>query len=83
MKVTISEYNGYLIYGRAVETRPDLSYWQSQGIVFIKIPQDATMEIQRLEGDFFQTKQAAEEDGLKLCKEWIGEQRAMPEDSVR
>ena len=31
----------------------------------------SVVEVKRIEGPVFNSKEKAEEDGLKLCKEWI------------
>ncbi len=33
------------------------------------------VEVQRIQGPIFNSKEAAEEHGLKLCKDWIDKRR--------
>ena len=63
-------YKGYLIVGKALSVPPE--WWRSQGSVFTNSP-EGSIYIQHLEGVIFESKQAAEARGLKLCKEWVDE----------
>ena len=44
--------------------------WYSQGVVLRPGRLSSIVEVKR-EGPIFNSKEAAEEHGLKLCKEWI------------
>jgi len=44
--------------------------WYSQGVVLCPGRLSSIVEVKR-EGPIFNSKEAAEEHGLKLCKEWI------------
>ena len=46
------------------------SDWYSQGVVLRPGRLSSIVEVKR-EGPIFNSKEAAEEHGLKLCKEWI------------
>jgi hypothetical protein len=45
--------------------------WNSQGIILRPGRLGSVVEVKRIEGPVFNSKEKAEEDGLKLCKEWI------------
>jgi hypothetical protein len=45
--------------------------WYSQGTIFRAGRLSSIVEIKRIKGPIFNNKQAAEDHGLKLCKEWI------------
>jgi len=45
--------------------------WDSQGIIFRSGRLSSTVEIKRIKGPIVNSKDAAEEHGLKLCKDWI------------
>jgi len=45
--------------------------WYSQGIVLRPGRLSSIVEVKRLEGPIFNSKEAAEEHGLELCKDWI------------
>jgi hypothetical protein len=70
----MAEYKGYLILGRAVKVYPG-SYWFSQGDVFMNEPAEST-RVKRLNGGIVESKEAAETDGLELCKKWVDENLA-------
>ena len=63
-------YKGYLIVGKVLSVPP--GWWRSQGSVLTNSPEGST-HIKHLEGVIFESKQAAEAHGLKLCKEWVDE----------
>jgi hypothetical protein len=48
--------------------------WHSQGIIFRSGRLGSIVEITRIEGPIVNSKDAAEEHGLKLCKDWIDKQ---------
>ena len=45
--------------------------WYAQGIVLRPSRLGSVIEVKRIKGSIFDSKEAAEEDGLKLCKDWI------------
>jgi hypothetical protein len=69
----MNRYNNYPIYGIGV--RGSGEEWYCRGLIFD--PEDKVTEIKRLECAelSFATKKKAEEHALKLCKQWIDEQR--------
>jgi hypothetical protein len=69
----IERYKGFLIDGSAVPTFATGFDWYSQGIVLRPGRLSSIVEIKRIKGPIFNSKEEAEEHGLKLCKEWIDE----------
>jgi hypothetical protein len=70
--VTIYEYSGYIIAGWA---RPESTKGAtSVGIVYRRDHLGGIIQVKRIEGELFDTKQQAEQHGVALCKEWIGKQ---------
>ncbi|HEV8723345.1 MAG TPA: hypothetical protein VGW77_22225 [Candidatus Binatia bacterium] len=69
----MNQYNKHPIYGIGV--RGPGKEWYCRGLIFD--PEDKVTEIKRLECPelTFATKKKAEEHALKLCKQWIDEQR--------
>jgi hypothetical protein len=45
--------------------------WYSQGIVLRPGRLSSIVEVKRIEGPIFNNKEAAEQHGLELCKDWI------------
>jgi len=62
---------GLLIAGSAVPRFAAGFDWDSQGIIFRSGRLSSTVEIKRIKGPIVNSKDAAEEHGLKLCKDWI------------
>jgi hypothetical protein len=48
----------------------------SVGIVYKPTRMGSIVEIKRIEGRSFESKEEAERHGLELCKEWIDEQKS-------
>jgi hypothetical protein len=77
--LTAYEYRGYIISAWA---RPEFADGStSVGIVYEWGQFGAIIQIQRIEGELFETKEQAEQHGIELCKEWIDKQK--PEFSRR
>jgi hypothetical protein len=52
--------------------RPELTNGcTSVGIVYRRNQLGSLIQVQRTEGRLFETKEQAEQHGLKLCKEWL------------
>ena len=49
--------------------------YTSVGIVYERGQFESIIQVQRIEGECFETKEQAERHGLKLCKEWIDKQK--------
>jgi hypothetical protein len=70
----IERYKDFLITSSAVPTFVIRFEWYSQGIVLRPGRLSSIVEVQRIQGPIFNSKEAAEEHGLKLCKDWIDKQ---------
>ena len=74
--LTFSEYRGYVIGAWA---RPELKGFTSIGVVYkgdkFKADKFGTkIRVHRIEGKWFESKEEAEQQGVKLSKEWIDKQ---------
>jgi hypothetical protein len=58
--------------GRHVNTSPNGS--TSVGIVYKRARLGSITQVQRIEGQLFETKEQAEQHGVELCKQWIDKQ---------
>lgn len=67
----MERYKGFLIAGSAVPKFATGFDWDSQGIVFRLTRLGSIVEIKRIPGAIFDSKEAAERHGLELCKCWI------------
>ena len=67
----LERYKGFLIDGSAVPTFATGFDWYSQGIVLRPGRLSSIVEVKRIEGRVFDSKEAAEQHGLQLCKDWI------------
>jgi len=86
MQWGIERYKGFLIAGSAVPRFATGFDWDSQGIIFRSGCLGSTAEIKRIKGPIVNSKDAAEEHGLKLCKDWIDTRLDRPQvrrDSIR
>ena len=71
--LTAYEYSGYLISAWA---RPEFANgFTSVGIVYKRGRLGSIIQVQRIEGELFETKEQAEHHGLELCKEWTDKQK--------
>ena len=70
--LTAYEYRGYIISAWARPESTDGS--TSVGIVYDRGQLGKIIQVQRIEGELFETKEQAERHGLELCKEWIDKQ---------
>ena len=71
--LTVYEYRGYIISAWA---RPEFTNgFTSVGIVYERGHFGSIIQVQRIEGELFKSKEQADQHGLELCKEWIDEQR--------
>ena len=67
------EYRGYIISAWA---RPESTNgYTSVGIVYDRGQFGKIIQVQRIEGELFDTKEQAEQHGVGLCKEWIAKQK--------
>jgi hypothetical protein len=70
----IEQYNGYLIYGAAIAAPPPSLAWRSEGTVFTPGRLGSVIQVKRIDGRTFITKEEAEARGLELCRAWIDAQ---------
>jgi hypothetical protein len=67
------EYGGYIISAWA---RPESGNGStSVGIVYEQGQSGSIIQVQRIEGELFESEEQAEQHGLELCKEWIDKQK--------
>jgi hypothetical protein len=72
--LTFYEYNGYVIGAWA---RPELRKGSTSiGVVYKRDKFGSLIQVQRIEGELFESKEQAEQHGVELCKEWIDNQRS-------
>ncbi len=70
--LTAYEYRGYIISAWA---RPEsTNAFTSVGIVYERGEFGSIIQVQRIEGELFATKEQAEQHGVELCKEWVDKQ---------
>ena len=67
----IERYKNFLISGSAVPTFVTGFDWYAQGTILRPGRLESIVEIKRIQGPIFNSKEAAEEHGLQLCKDWI------------
>jgi hypothetical protein len=71
--LTAYEYHGYIISAWA---RPEFTNGStSVGIIYKRGRLGSIIQVQRIEGELFETKELAEQHGVELCKEWIDKQK--------
>ena len=67
--LTAYEYKGYVI---AAWARPELmNRSTSIAIVYRPHPLGSLIQVKRIVGDLFESKEQAEQHGIKMCKVWI------------
>jgi hypothetical protein len=67
--LTFYEYRGYVIGAWA---RPELTKDSTSiGVVYKRDKFGSMIQVQRIEGESFESKEQAERHGLELCKKWI------------
>jgi hypothetical protein len=67
----IERYKDFLISGSALPTFATGFDWYSLGTVLRPGCLGSIVEVKRIQGPIFNSKEAAEKHGLKLCKDWI------------
>jgi hypothetical protein len=67
----IERYKDFLITSSAVPTFATGFDCTRQGIILRPARLGSILEVKRIEGPMFNSKKAAEEHGIQLCKEWI------------
>jgi hypothetical protein len=78
--MTLEEYNGFLVDGSVTIAHPNCNRWQSFGRVYSAKMRSPLVQIMRIEGQSFESKEAAIRHGLELARRWVDEQgsRAKP-----
>jgi hypothetical protein len=67
--LTFNEYRGYVIGAWA---RPELTKGSTSiGVVYKRDKFGSLIQVKRIEGKLFATKEQAEQHGVELCKEWL------------
>jgi hypothetical protein len=70
--LTAYEYKGHIIGAWA---RPQLTNGSTSiGIVYRRNQLGSIIQVKRIEGKLFESKEHAEQHGVELCKEWIDKQ---------
>jgi hypothetical protein len=69
----IERHKNFVIAGSAIPTFATGFDWYSQGTIFRTGYLGSIVEIRRIRGDIFDSKEEAEQQGLELCKSWINE----------
>jgi hypothetical protein len=67
----MERYRGFLIMTSPVPNFARSFEWYSQGIILRPAYLSSVVEIKRIEGPIFNNKEAAEQHGFELCKDWI------------
>jgi hypothetical protein len=70
----MEQYKGFLIVGSATPNFATGFDWYSQGTILRTGRLGSIIEIKRIRGVIFNGKEAAEQNGLELCKAWIDKQ---------
>jgi len=64
-------------HDKHIPSRPEFTNGStSVGIVHKQNRLGSIIQVQRIEGQLFESKEEAEQHGLELCKEWIDEQES-------
>jgi hypothetical protein len=67
----IERYKDFLITGSAIPTFATGFDWYSQGTIFRRGQLGSIVEIRRIRGVIFNSKEEAEQHSLEVCKSWI------------
>src|SRR5262245_42924082 len=71
-ELTAYEFGGYLISAWA---RPEFANGcTSVGIVYKRGELGSIIQVQRIEGELFETNEQAEQHGIELCQKWVNKQ---------
>jgi hypothetical protein len=73
--LTAYEYKGYII---CAWSRPESTAGStSVGIVYMRGQLGSILQVKRIEGKLFGSKEEAEQNGMELCKEWVDKQKVL------
>jgi hypothetical protein len=67
------EYNGFLVDGSVTIGHRNSNKWQSLRTVYSAKTRSPLVQIMRIEGQSFVSKEAAIRHGLELARQWIDE----------
>jgi hypothetical protein len=70
---SLEEYNGFLVDGSVMIAHPNCSKWQSLGMVYLAKTRSPLVQLIRIEGESFDSKEAAVRHGRELAKRWVDE----------
>jgi hypothetical protein len=71
-RLTAYEYKGHIISGWP---RPETTNgFTAVGIAYERDQLGSMIQVKRIEGELFETKEQAQQHGLELCKEWLDKQ---------
>jgi hypothetical protein len=66
----IVQYRGYLVSGSSIPQYDQHSRC-ADGTICAPAPHGSIVEVKRIEGPVFNSREEAEEHGLQLCKDWL------------
>ena len=69
----LEAYNGFLVDGSVTIAHPTCSKWQSVGTVYSAKTRSPLVQIMRIEGYSFASKEAAKRHGIELARRWVDE----------
>ena len=69
----LEEYNGFFVDGSVTIGHPNSNKWQSLGTVYSAKTRSPLVQIIRIEGQSFASKEAAIQHGLELARRWVDE----------
>jgi hypothetical protein len=79
----LEEYNGFLVDGSVMIAHPNSNQWQSLGTVYSAKTRSPLVEIIRIEGQSFASKEAAIQHGLELARRWVDEPVSAAKNQLR
>ena len=79
----IERYKGFLIDGSAVPTFATGFDWYSRGAILRPGRLSSIVEVKRIQVPIFNNKEAAEQHGVQLCKDWIDARQPLTVKGVR
>ena len=69
----LEKYSGFLVDGSVTIGHPNSNKWQSLGTVYSAKTRSPLVQIIRIEGKSFESKEAAIQHGLELARRWVDE----------
>jgi hypothetical protein len=77
-ELLLEEYKGFLVDGSVMIAHPNSNRWQSLGTVYSAKTRSPLIQIIRIEGERFDSKEAAIQHGFELAKRWVDEHGSAP-----